>query len=355
MKRILIDCRKILDGGIGTVIKNMLREFSDRFLTEAMLICNTLEQQDALKGLTQIPEVKKIRARPFSLLEQIELHRIGKNFSISLFPSLAHPAFLPSNKNYFIVHDVIQHEEFSSPFDRFVSGVFFKNIRRKGDGLIFPSYFSKQRFETLFGAAGEMKVCPLGVESAWVEAGSQNSGTDYLLYFGNCKHNKNVPFLIEGFLRSDLSDSRQLYIVGSDVDVDKRRLETLKGQYKNFHDRVRFVGEVSFDRLLSLVRSSFVVCCPSNYEGFGLPVLEAAASGKVVVHSNIPPFEEILGRSEYSFVSDDLSSLIRTLNKLDASNPGFQHERKRNHERALSFSWQNFAVAVETMVLGRSI
>ena len=29
MKRILIDCRKILDGGIGTVIKNMLREFSD--------------------------------------------------------------------------------------------------------------------------------------------------------------------------------------------------------------------------------------------------------------------------------------------------------------------------------------
>ena len=64
-------------------------------------------------------------------------------------------------------------------------------------------------------------------------------------------------------------------------------------QIKHFHNDVVFKGFVSDDELKQYYRNAKVVAYPSLYEGFGLPPLEAMASGAPVVTSNTSSLPEV--------------------------------------------------------------
>jgi len=61
------------------------------------------------------------------------------------------------------------------------------------------------------------------------------------------------------------------------------------------HKHVRFFGYVPVDTLSVLYRLASVFVFPSLYEGFGLPPLEAMASGTPVVTSNVSSLPEVVG------------------------------------------------------------
>ncbi|MBM3660201.1 MAG: glycosyltransferase family 4 protein, partial [Actinobacteria bacterium] len=60
-------------------------------------------------------------------------------------------------------------------------------------------------------------------------------------------------------------------------------------------DRVVFAGAVAADRLRALYRGADVFALPSRHEGFGLPVVEAAAQGTAVLASDLPVLQEVAG------------------------------------------------------------
>jgi glycosyltransferase involved in cell wall biosynthesis len=93
------------------------------------------------------------------------------------------------------------------------------------------------------------------------------------------------------------------------------------------------------ERMAELYRSAWVFCMPSTYEGFGIPYLEAIASGTPVVTSSNPGAEEILAGGRGGVIVPD-SEIGRAILELLTS------EAKRNAlaiagvERANDFSWE---------------
>jgi glycosyltransferase involved in cell wall biosynthesis len=114
----------------------------------------------------------------------------------------------------------------------------------------------------------------------------------YILSVGTLQPRKNYRRLIEAFCRSEVSKKMgvQLLIAGGRgwlyqdlvAEVDK-------------HDSVRLVGFVEDRDLPALYRHAALFAFPSLYEGFGLPVLEAMASGIPVVCSNSSSLPEVAG------------------------------------------------------------
>ncbi|MFD2328441.1 glycosyltransferase family 4 protein [Cohnella sp. GCM10020058] len=81
-------------------------------------------------------------------------------------------------------------------------------------------------------------------------------------------------------------------------------------------DGVEYVQMPSQEQLASLYRQSHVFCMPSTYEGFGIPYLEAMASGTHVVTTANPGAEEVLGDGCYGQIVKDAEladTLIRAL------------------------------------------
>jgi len=62
------------------------------------------------------------------------------------------------------------------------------------------------------------------------------------------------------------------------------------------------------DLVNEYMRSDFILF-PSTYEGFGLPVIEAFASGKPVITSNISPMKEVAGKAAYLIDPSSIASI----------------------------------------------
>jgi glycosyltransferase involved in cell wall biosynthesis len=69
-------------------------------------------------------------------------------------------------------------------------------------------------------------------------------------------------------------------------------------------DRVVDLGLVSDDMLQALLHKANAILFPTLYEGFGIPVLEAAYSGKMVIASKLDVFDEILGAAGYRGIEE---------------------------------------------------
>ncbi len=166
----------------------------------------------------------------------------------------------------------------------------------------------------------------------------------YLLYTGTIRPQKNIPRMVEAFavLRGDLenhpvySDLR-LIIIGDEVS----RNPTVRQAVNKTHmeQAVRFLGFVPFDTLRVFYESAAAFVFPSLYEGFGLPPLEAMASGTPVVTSNVSSLPEVTGDAAMIVNPDNVFDIARGIREvlLDAS---LRRDLvARGYSQAASFSW----------------
>jgi len=185
----------------------------------------------------------------------------------------------------------------------------------------------------------EVAIAPLGVEASWFEFSSAQEVEEvrrhfdlpsrFLLFAGNLEPKKNLPRLIRAVELLG-HDAPELVIVGGIKPW--RELEALKV-------RARFLGFVSRDELRVLMSECAVFCFPSLAEGFGLPVLEALASGAHVVASSAVPIPglEAVARMPDPHSVPAIAAAIRAA--LDDSH----FDPKRARAFAKAFSWHQTA------------
>ena len=137
------------------------------------------------------------------------------------------------------------------------------------------------------------RVIPIGVDLRKFYAGpSAKTAEPSILFVGALDGRKRGRLLLEWFtqiVRPQIKDARLLMVCASGPSVDG----------------VSYYNGIGDAELAALYRSAWVYASPSSYEGFGLPYVEAMASGLPVVATPNPGSVEVLASGEYGLLVAD--------------------------------------------------
>jgi glycosyltransferase involved in cell wall biosynthesis len=168
-------------------------------------------------------------------------------------------------------------------------------------------------------------------------------GQGYSLYVGTIEPRKNLDVLLDAYASLSLSIRKQwpLVIIGyTGWRSDHLHARIDKAVKEGW---VHYLGFVAADELPLIYSGARVFVFPSLYEGFGLPVLEAMASGVPVVCSNASTLPEVTGDAAAMCEPQDVDGLSELISR------ALQDENWRNKAigkgllQAASFSWQRCA------------
>ncbi len=183
---------------------------------------------------------------------------------------------------------------------------------------------------------------------------SDRNGLDgpYLLFVGRLASNKGLLELVEAFRPLAQSDpTARLVLVGGDGGM-QRPVEQ-RARSLGLVDRIRIVGHVPSDALLAAAyRESRLVVLPSEYEAFGLVLLEAMAQGKPVVATRVGGIPEFVedGRAGLLVPPKDVPALAEAIRTVwnDASLAGRLGEYGRR-EIVPRYTWDRLAERVNAL------
>jgi glycosyltransferase involved in cell wall biosynthesis len=172
----------------------------------------------------------------------------------------------------------------------------------------------------------------------------------YVIYIGGFDPRKNMERAVEAFAhlqRSRPDDERIrrtfLYIV-CNLDEPSRSKLLTHARLCGVEENVKLTGFVDEHALRTLYQKARCLFFPSQYEGFGLPILEAFACGLPVACSNSSSLPEVGGDLAFYFDADSVSDMAGVLFQA-LNEPMDFNSRLRRHEYSKQFSWQKTAAA----------
>lgn len=244
------------------------------------------------------------------------------------------PFYVPSRiKVVAHIHDVsfARYPEFIAKKDLFFLRLFIPHTCRRATILAVPSIFTKNEVLEIYGVPEE-KVAVInnapgeGFIHSLAKADMQESleirkkyqlPEKYFLYVGTLQPRKNIPYLLEMFAeyKKKYSDTEKtkLVLVGNKKahHFDVRIEETVKRL--GLESEVVFPGYVATEDLPFIYKQASVFIFPSYYEGFGIPPLEALATGVSTLVSDIPVHREVGGEAVEYFPLSSVADAAKIL------------------------------------------
>jgi glycosyltransferase involved in cell wall biosynthesis len=320
--RIGIDARKIADFGIGTYIRGLLHALvatgGDTYVAFA--------PERVAHLLPAGVEHVFIDAPHYSIRELIILGRAVDGANVDLFHAPHYVVPFTHVPFVVTVHDLI-HLRNPNPLARMYARQMIGRAVRKSRQVLTVSETVKREIVATFGCADDhVVVTPNGVSAPFCENGPAAEGR-YFLYVGNDKPHKNVGVLVDAI--AEVEDA-SLVLTGAPFDRFRER------------ERVVITGFVDDSELAALYRGAIALVIPSREEGFGLPALEAMASGCAVITSNAPALIEITGDAALH-IDPSAASLADAMRRIASDEPLRRTLASRGIERAKTFTWTRCA------------
>jgi glycosyltransferase involved in cell wall biosynthesis len=166
---------------------------------------------------------------------------------------------------------------------------------------------------------------------------------EFVLYAGNVKPHKNLERLIDAFhlVRNKGLDHLKLVLIGAEIS---KYASLRRAVHRHqLHKYVRFLGYLPEETLAVMYRLAGVFVFPSLYEGFGLPPLEAMASGTPVVTSNVSSLPEVAGDAAVLVNPYDPEAIAEGIYRVLTDEQLRRGLRQRGVARARQFSWADSA------------
>lgn len=193
---------------------------------------------------------------------------------------------------------------------------------------------------------GSVEVIYPGVDTVgYTPAPGTRSRVPSFAYLGRLKHYKGVHLVIRAFAAMGRRDA-VLEIAGAG---DYRpRLERLASSL-DLASRVRFLGRISEQEKLALLRRSWALVFASPKEGWGITNLEAAACATPVVASNSPGIRESVRDGETGFLvpHGDTAAMAARMDRLAADPLLVESLGVQARRFAESFTWERAADQTE--------
>ncbi len=193
--------------------------------------------------------------------------------------------------------------------------------------LAADSRFEPRGYEALAPLLSDLGVTPGG----------------YVLSVGTLEPRKNLStlFAAYGGLPSALRKRFPLVVAGMKGWGTEGLLKSAEGLMRR--GELQFLGYVPDNLIAPLYAGATTFCYPSRYEGFGLPVLEAMASGVPVLTSNQTSLPEVVGDAGVMVDPDDVDGMSEYLLRLLEDRAYAAELRHRGLVRAHTFSWDRCA------------
>jgi len=345
---ICIDARMIQASGIGTYLQGLLGALSKMDTGDCSL--SLLGDPALLPSGAWTREA--LTAPIYSLCEQwrVPLAFRRQNAALLHSPHYNMPWLLAS-RTIVTVHDMIHlkfPEFWPSRFARAYAHFFFHRVIPNARAVLTVSENTKRDLmEVLSIPENRITVTYPAVDHVRFSANPPTDERefdrlglprDYLLYVGNLKEFKNVPRLVEAYrqVRARRPDCPELVLAGRNfIPGFDREIRRTPG--------IRWIGDLRRDTLPALYRHALFFIFPSLYEGFGLPPLEAMASGTPVLCSNRASLPEVVGQAALMIDPDTTEELAAAMERLIQDSALRKELSIKGTARAALFSWDRMA------------
>jgi alpha-1,3-rhamnosyl/mannosyltransferase len=223
-----------------------------------------------------------------------------------------------------------------------------KRIAKLATSIIVPSEITKLDLKNIYKIDGnKIHVIPHGVSERFgPQASPQDHGVrsrydlpkNYILHVGTHEPRKNLDTLTQGFLdlynRSEIAKrlDLKLVLVGMIGDV---RIK--------YNDRLKNLGYVPDEHMPAIYRNAMALLFPSIYEGFGMPILEAFASGIPVITSRSSAMLEVGDNAALFIDSSNAKDISEAIHAIINSQELKNELTARGGRRLEFYDWQKSA------------
>ena len=356
--RIGIDARMLFYSGIGTYLRSLLCEYTKDTSNEYVLVGDKGDL--ALYGRNKRFDVLPCSVPVYGLREQAALPPRIKGIPVFHSPHYNAP-LLYRGKLIVTIHDIIHlvfPEYLSRPAARTYASFMIRAVTKRASVIITDSECSKRDIIRHFGTCPEkIRVIPLGVDKRFrriTDEAALGSFCEkyrlekgYILYAGNLMPHKNIPGLLKAF--SSLSKAKgftQRLVIAPAGKGPPPALISLISEL-GLKTRVDFLPFIPDEEMPLLYNCAALFVLPSLYEGFGLPLLEAMASGTPAVAVGSSSIPEVAGDGALLVSPRDDAALEKAVSGLLTEESLRIKLIGRGFLQARKFSWE--ATARETI------
>jgi alpha-1,3-rhamnosyl/mannosyltransferase len=379
--RILIDARKLGDGGIGVYIENLvdgllaLQDLAEADLRISLLVEEAFfdsedsnahsthfrtQGRGALYAAAKIRWHERVRyvterSPKYSLQEYFLLglrqHRVLAENDIFHSPHFTLPYFL-GIPSVVTVHDVIHCSHPESFYHRPIARMLLSSAFRRAKHIITVSEDSARSIREISrGTGGPISVIPNALRPELQRKPSEEVlqfrnkeflTREYCLYVGSERAHKGFWELLDAWAELAREASAQrcpdLVVVGRQFSVARDRVHEM-----GLDTVVRFCGEVNLDKLALLYSGAGAVIVPSRVEGFGLPALEGMGLGVPVICAPIPSLREVCGEAAVYAADHSGVGIARAVRQVFAEPAAAAEKVQSGLQRARQFSVEKCA------------
>lgn len=203
--------------------------------------------------------------------------------------------FIHVVKKIVVVHDVKSFFNHVDGIKRKIKEFMFIKVLGKADKIVSISEQTQQELKE-YGYQSDVIYDPVSPSFTYVKK-EVNKVCPVILHIGtNANKNlKNTILALNGF-------KCHLRIVGNVSEEEKKLL-------RGYHVDHSSCSNISDEELLEEYRKCDIVNFPSLYEGFGMPIIEGQATGRVVVTSNLSPMKDVAGGAAVLVDPNDVESI----------------------------------------------
>jgi len=360
MKRLGIDARKLPDYGIGTYLQGLLGGLTAHEDLEGVVVMVTPAGRGLLPALPPSWRVVEVEAPGYSIKEQlvVPLAAMRARVGVLHVPHYVIPLLYPG-RLVVTVHDIIHvlfPEFLPSRLGLPYARTMIRWAVRRARHVIAASQTTANDLKRFFGAGeDQLKVVPNGVlpvfsrpsDPAAEAALRARLGVpgEYLLHVGNHKPHKNAEGVLKAY-QMLVHEKRQgvppmLFVGGFRPDGALANRARAMG----LGLLVRCLGHVDHDELAALYRGARCFVYPTLYEGFGLPVLEAMASGTPVLAGDVAAVREVAGDAILRVNPRDTVALAAAMRRLVEDGELCASLAEKGRRRAAAYRWSEAAAA----------
>ena len=325
--KIAIDGRLWHEGGVGRYIRNLVYYLQKQDKQNSYTLYFLDKKGQGFSKSTNFDfEITKSKWHSFSEQWQFcgELNK--QNFDLVHFPYFSHPIFY--NGPYVItIHDltILNFTTGKASTKNYLTYLIKKlgysmvlnHGVKKAEKIIVPSLFVKDDLNKHFGAKDKTVVTYEGVGYEMKQAKLKPvalSQSPFYLYVGNFYPHKNVEALLRAW--ANLKNSQANLLLVGPNDYFANRIKRLVAKL-NLETKVKFIHQVDDGQLRFLYSKCKALILPSLFEGFGLPVVEAAYHNCPLILSDIAVFKEIAPPETIFFNPNNETDLTNKINLAD--------------------------------------